>query len=90
MLSSQRFDGTVRWFDSLKGYGFIEVGESSAADAAAALAEADAEADAADVAAGVPKAAARAGRAESGGHVFVHHSNVRCRGMRALAEGERV
>jgi len=49
---SEREIGTVKWFDSKKGYGFI----------------------------------AR----QSGGDIFVHHSEIEADGFRDLAEGEQV
>jgi CspA family cold shock protein len=49
---SEREIGTVKWFDSKKGYGFI----------------------------------AR----QSGGDIFVHHSEIEAEGFRDLAEGEQV
>ena len=49
---SEREIGTVKWFDSKKGYGFI----------------------------------AR----QSGGDIFVHHSEIEAEGFRDLVEGEAV
>jgi CspA family cold shock protein len=44
--------GTVKWFNDTKGYGFI--------------------------------------REDSGGDVFVHHSEIDMQGFKTLAEGDRV
>ncbi len=49
---AEREKGTVKWFNAVKGYGFIE--------------------------------------RDSGGDVFVHHSDIVAEGYRSLDEGQRV